>query len=505
MLQFLTPIAFLALASLAAPLLIHLWSRGVGRRVRVGSLRFLEASERSRLRTIRLTQIPLMLLRMAVLAVLVVVLAQPLWTDPTPPDEPAPERWVLVHPEVLSKVPEAGVFRMLDSLAAEETVRLLAPGFPPVDLDEFSPPETAPLDLWSLMREADGRLPEGSTLTIVAPSRLVDFRGTRPVLRASVDWMAVEQTAPNRWMAAARWMEGDSLQVTVGVSHPTGTLFESYRVSVAAGVPVLSDEEGLALDIEGEQVVLRPPDARPNDDALPIAPAYEQRRIVVVHSPTRHDDARYVAAALQAVADVSGIPITLSITTDTEAIPPEVAGVFWLHEEAVPAAISARVAEGLLIVSDAEGEAWQEVHRRVLLDTAPLATLPTLERRVAALRRGQALWWDSSGEPLLEQESRGKGAHYRFFSRFHPSAGSLVRSAAFPEWVGRLLRQQEDSDRVHASDLRRISADQRMPRPRAGAVLRESKPATTRLHVPLWILAFFLFTLERWVAHRQPA
>ena len=63
MLQFLLPAAFIALASLAAPVLIHLWSKGSGQRVRVGSLRFLEETERQQLRTIRLSQVPLLVLR----------------------------------------------------------------------------------------------------------------------------------------------------------------------------------------------------------------------------------------------------------------------------------------------------------------------------------------------------------------------------------------------------------------------------------------------------------
>ena len=442
-----------------------------------------------------------MLLRMAVLAVLVLVLTQPSWTTLAPSSESSPERWILVHPEVLSKTPEASLYGKLDSLESEGTVRLLAPGFSRVDLDDFSPSEAASPDVWSLLREADGQLPNGSTITVVTPSRLVDFRGARPSLRTAIDWMPVEPTTPNRWMATARWMEGDSLRVTVGVSHPTGTLFESYRVAVAAGGAMLSDEAGLALDIEGEQVVLRPPDDHPGDDTRSIAPAYAERRIVVAHSPARRDDARYVAAALQAVADVTGLPIALSLTTDTDALPPDAAVVFWLHEEPAPA----RSGEGLLIVSDAEGEVWQDVHRRVLLNVTTSATPPTLERRVAALSRGQAVWRDSSGEPLLERESHGTGTHYRFYSRFHPSFGSLVRHVAFPEWVLRLLREEDDMGRIHTPDQRRISAAQRKPLLRDGAALHESKPATTRLHVPLWILAFALFSLERWIAHRQPA
>lgn len=502
MLHFLMPLAFLALASLMAPLLIHLWSRGVGRRVRVGSLRFLEASERSRLRTIQLTQIPLMLVRMALLAMLVLVLARPRWIDPAPLAESTPERWVLVHPDLVSQAPEEGVYRMLDSLAAGATMRLLAPGFPPVDLDAFTRTDAASPDVWSLLREADWRLPGGSTLTVVAPSRVVDFRGARPALRSAVSWFAVEETAPNRWIAAARWIDEDSLQMTVGMSDPTGTRFEPYRVAVAAG-PALSDAGVLSFDVDGEQVVMRPPDVFLRDDVHVIAPAYEERRIALVHSPARRDDARYVAAALRAVAGVSGFPLALSITTDTDTSPAGADGVFWLHEEAAPATVTARVGEGMLLVSDAEGEAWQEVHRRVLRDAETLATPPLLERRVAASGRGQTVWWDSSREPLLEREAVGAGAHYRFYSRFHPSAGTLVRSVVFPEWIGQLLREKEEADRFHPADRRRVSAAQRMPLHRVEGAAHESKPAAIRLHVPLWILAFFLFVLERWSAHRQ--
>ena len=101
MLQFLLPIAFVALASLAVPVLIHLWSRGLGRRVRVGSLRFLEETERRQLRTIRLSQIPLLLVRLGVLAMLVVLLARPVWVEEASVSDDQPEHWVLVYPDVL--------------------------------------------------------------------------------------------------------------------------------------------------------------------------------------------------------------------------------------------------------------------------------------------------------------------------------------------------------------------------------------------------------------------
>jgi hypothetical protein len=217
MLQFVNPIAFIALASLAVPVAIHLWSRGLGRRVRVGSLRFLEETERRQLRTIRLNQVPLLLIRLLVFSLLVCLVAQPVWIDEKPVAGEQAARWVLVHPETLQPASYAETYRTVDSLAATgASVRRLAPGFPAVDLDavdldEGPAADEGAVDVWSLLREADRALPEGSTITVVGPGRVVDFRGARPALRSFVAWIEVDAGSPNRWVAEARWIGADSI------------------------------------------------------------------------------------------------------------------------------------------------------------------------------------------------------------------------------------------------------------------------------------------------------
>ena len=502
MLQFLFPIALIALASLVVPVLIHLWSRGGGQRVRVGSLRFLEETERRQLRTIRLSQIPLLLLRLVVLAVLMVLLAQPVWVDTASEAEAWAESWVLVHPDALGQPVRPDVYRRLDVLAeGGASVRLLAPGFPPVDLDEVVPVMAASSDVWSLLREADARLPAGSTITVVGSSRLADYRGVRPTLRSSVAWIDLEAASPNRWIAAAQWIGADSVRVQVGMSQSTGTQIAQYLVSGKGSLLMEADGIALAFDAERTRVTLRLPDSHPHDDTALIAPGDTTRRIVIIHSSARRDDARYVAAALRAVAEALHRPFSITSTTEVDTDPGEIDVLFWLHEDPAPAPVTAAVEAGLVLISDAPGEGWQTVQRRILTETGSPGASPVLKRRVAASYRGQVLWRDSAGQPLLECVSSGEGTQYLFHSRFHPSAGSLVRSAAFPAWIATLFGGEAPP--APSGDRRRLSAAQRVPLQHTEAFVREAEQTTTPLHEPLWLVLFALFALERWIAHRQ--
>ncbi|MFQ5571652.1 MAG: BatA domain-containing protein [Rhodothermales bacterium] len=506
MLQFVSPLLLLAMLSLIVPLLIHLWSRGTGRRVRVGSLRFLEETERSRLRAIKLSQRSLLLVRSALLSLLVLLLAGLVWIEPPSTDGSQPERWVLVHPEALTTT-DANLHRTLDSLGrAGASMRLLASGLPPVDLNRREPTQNQEsMDVWSLLREADWRLPRGSSITVVAPNRLATLRGERPGLRATVTWIPIQTKHTNRWIESARRVGTDSLNVILGQSSPRGTLFEQYQVYVSTDGEIHTGVSELALDVDadGQQVSLRRVDDLPEDDVMPVDPAHERRRVVLYHTEPRQDDARYVAAAMRAVSELSRLPITISMGSDWDSLPADFDVLFWLSEEPAPVGILNRVEEGLLLISDAKGDDWHDVQRRIVLDAVMLETPATLTQRVMAEQEGRVTWTDSSGDPLLERETVGSGIHYRFHSRFHPSSGTFVQSSAFPEWIWWLLHGDEDAEKTSKSDLRRIATNQLMPRQQRATPVHGSTTDTMPLHGPLWIVAFLLFIVERWMAHRQ--
>ncbi|MBC8043506.1 MAG: BatA domain-containing protein, partial [Rhizobacter sp.] len=63
--QFTLPSMLFWSATLAVPVVIHLLSKGHSQRIRVGSLKLFAASETKTFRRIRLTEWPLLLLRVA--------------------------------------------------------------------------------------------------------------------------------------------------------------------------------------------------------------------------------------------------------------------------------------------------------------------------------------------------------------------------------------------------------------------------------------------------------
>ena len=156
----LTPLWLAALAALLLPIVLHLWSRGRARRVLVGSVRLLAAGKSSRARRLRLTDVPLLLLRCLLLAALVLALAEPR----------------LVRPAVA---------------VGTEGVVLFDPAVRADDDTTSREPLATPSDLWSLLREADASTPPGVPIEILTAGRLAALRGARPTLRRPVTWRVV--------------------------------------------------------------------------------------------------------------------------------------------------------------------------------------------------------------------------------------------------------------------------------------------------------------------------
>lgn len=168
-----------ALASLAIPLAIHLWSRRRTTPVAIGSIRFLQSVKPVSKRTIRLRHPWRLLLRVALLTSLILALAG-VYLEGILPD-PAPERWLVVSQAADGR----RAAHIIDSLSAEADTVLETPG-----------------DVWSKLVSVDAILAPGSSIDVVAPA--VAVRGTRPTMATSVRWFPVGAAGdgadrPARW------------------------------------------------------------------------------------------------------------------------------------------------------------------------------------------------------------------------------------------------------------------------------------------------------------------
>ena len=179
----LAPLGLAALAALALPLLIHLVRRIELKTTEFAALRWIGERLRPQ-RRLRFERPWLLLLRLALVALLALLLARPVWNG-----EAQPARaWVVVAPGVALADARAAAG------GADAEWHWLAPGFPRID-------ETiAATDIptASLLRELDGDLPPGVVLTAVVPEQLAGLDGERPHLTREVVWRVVPGRMPDR-------------------------------------------------------------------------------------------------------------------------------------------------------------------------------------------------------------------------------------------------------------------------------------------------------------------
>jgi len=174
----LLPSALLALAALLLPLLVHLVRQTEQTRIAFAAMRWLVARAQPRRRP-RFNEWLLLLVRLLLLALLALWLAQPVLLDR---EDARP--WLVVHPAIdLARVPPAA--------SSDEQRRWLAPGFPPLE----QPSPATSTSIGSLLRELDARLSPKAPLRVVVPERFDATDVQRPRLGRAVSWMPIEGTS----------------------------------------------------------------------------------------------------------------------------------------------------------------------------------------------------------------------------------------------------------------------------------------------------------------------
>lgn len=166
------PAALAALTALIVPLILHIARRSEQVPTDFAALRWLRQKPRPRSR-LRFDEWPLLLIRLTLLALAALWLAQPVLfgaADRSP--------YVAIVPGTTF------------DLATYKDSRLhwLAPGFPAIDRPQPAPQPAGPIPLASLIRQIDAELPADTPLTIVVPAIIEGADADRLRLSRKVTW-----------------------------------------------------------------------------------------------------------------------------------------------------------------------------------------------------------------------------------------------------------------------------------------------------------------------------
>ena len=497
----------------------------------MGSLRWLAAGANRRLRQLKLEQLGLLLLRAALLAVLAVAVAGPMWRT----TRPASRGVVLLSAEAAHLPALVALKPAIDSLRRRGySLRWLAADFPRVPAAAWRALSTGQASAaadsaagrpggwaWARVQQAAAVFP-GQPLFVVTSSALHNFRGSHGPLPATVNWQALPDTTTACWLAAAETADGKNLSLLVGHSSEALTTYRWAKVRVRhQGLPMqvagLAPVRLQAGSNGGENLVLVPVSAPKSEDG--VAFGRPPMVIEIYASPEFAADARYLEAALRA----AGSALAIAPRVRRQSARPtrlQADWTFWLSAEPLPSAWQADLKEH-------GRNLWREAAGPGVADTASFAAeIPgdapvTVFRRPAAAAEpgAETVWADGRGRPILARHALGQGAAYQLHTRLNAAWSELAEDPALPTRLLALLQPEPATSsgpaptrlaRLEAAhDLRALAPAQLLAGPGASAALPQLKRAApaafrqTDLRAWLVLLAALLLLLERLLAYRR--
>jgi hypothetical protein len=183
--MFLNPSFLWALLGLGIPVAIHLWSKKQGKRIKVGSIKYLQTSDSQKSRHLKLNELVLLLLRMLLTAILVFIIAEPRLTYPS-------EKTTLTYIVEASLLDSPVIKKRMDSLSLDADVRLLQTEFPsyPSELQEYK--NLSQINYWQLAE----RMQDLNTDSIVVFTNayLKNVKGKRPKINKNIHWVNLNKS-----------------------------------------------------------------------------------------------------------------------------------------------------------------------------------------------------------------------------------------------------------------------------------------------------------------------
>ncbi len=482
---FVSPLWWWALAALAVPLIIHLFSRGRRQQVRVGSVRHLSGSESRALRRLRPTGWLQLLLRVLLLAALAAALAGPRWQARERADEGS--TWVLIDPELVAAGdlrPMGTVLgsRLEKAVAEAESVRLLAPGLPAAG--EALPLAPQRLDAWSLLREADLLAPTGTRFSVFTFDRSELLRGRRPRLARPVVWEVLADPEPNRWLQRVVVRHDQTIEVTIGESHAGGTRFATHRWRRADGPP---PGLGIWMDDSSGTLGLATADRYGRDDQIELPEPAPPLRLSFVVGEERQRDARYLRLAAQAVGEFLGRDVEL---VEDASGPVDL--------EVRLGTTTARGKSPGVVLADLESP-WEGCDGSAVVASQAAERPIRIARCTAAWPKDdEAVWWaDGWGRPFLALNSAT--STYRLQGRFDPRWSDLVAGPVLPRLLLSLVAPDADAEggaRSAVSDRRATTGQEREP-VFAGTADRSTSRRSALPEQLAWALVVLLLVADR--------
>lgn len=486
MLQLLQPIWLLAASGIIIPIAIHLWNIKQGKTLKVGSIALLTRTSQEHARSLRFTELFLLLLRCLLIILLALLLAQPYWLNAG-----SGKGWILMEKKDVHQA-YTHFKPITDSLLqAGYEFHLFEEGFEKKDIQSVlkEDNDTAQINsksYWSLVKQLDKKLPQGFSVYLFTGNRLNRFAGPRPEVSIAVKWETFTgKDSINTFISKAYTISTDSVAVIMGETNPSTTVYT--QTSIAINKPRQKD---IALQVINGNLAVQ----YKNHAPVLIDTATLN---ITIFSDNYVNDARYVQSALQSIQQVSKKKIKLSVTNRSAAIAENQDWLFWLSDQPIPRSVNATA-----VLTYEKGNAIP-VHSWLRADNSTSIQVPLYKRTTYRQDDAAYIWHDGFGKPVLTKETNNNQLLYRFYSHFDPSWNELAWSTSFPQMIYGLIEPAVLNETANNFDQRVIGEKQiqlNTTTVKKDSDIQVANTADAK-HI-LWMIILVLFFIERFFSFK---
>ncbi|WP_316787136.1 BatA domain-containing protein [Pedobacter frigiditerrae] len=438
------PIGLLVLAGLIIPVLLHLWNVKQGKTLKIGSIALLGENSTSSSRSLKITDWLLFILRCLIVILLAFVLAQPFFKKTITHTKNS--GWILVDRNDFLTVYNTNkpTIDSLVNLGFE--LRDFNLGFNQFFLKDslVNTAKTNGLSYSALLRQLNKQIPAGYSAYLFADHQLKNFDGDLPKLSFNLIWKEFKQSD-----TVKVWPTKFLDKSFEGKSTPNAT---NYTANQSQNLPVVK---------------------------------------VAIYDPTG-TDAKYIKAALAAISDFTNRKIEVknwnSSLTNADVI-------FWLSEQPFNSTLKAGVSlftyqKGKILKVNSSLNLGEELNQNIEL----------FQRIAFDQLKGNAIWTDGFGVPVLIKKREAELNHFYFYSRFNPNWGDLVWNEQFTRAIIPIVLDNQNTEEFgyehHPADQRAMDQQQLIEAKINKSTLSTSTTNQELDHI-LWFLAFLVLFIER--------
>ncbi len=243
---FLDPKYLWALLSLIVPIAIHLWSRKKVKVIKVGSIRFLESLNPKQTSSIQLNEIWLLILRMLILILLTLLMAQPRIKGNS-------QNTAIIYLVEPSLMTDSKIGALLDSLP-ENAVRLFQSGFPELEKNDVGSSKDKTPRYWQLAYEMEDL--SSDSIVVFTRGFQKGIKGMRPKIKANVKWVLFETDEPSDGVVEAAIDGEDISLLRVKGNHKHLAFEKEILPKNSEQIKIDSKNDSIEITLSDGQLIL---------------------------------------------------------------------------------------------------------------------------------------------------------------------------------------------------------------------------------------------------------